>query len=342
MLLVLALVVFFILLHYIEYVDDFIDRQAPMREIYLIYYPNYIPEIVRLISPLALFLACLYVTARMAQSLQIVALLTSGVPARRLMSPYIVFAVAVTGFMTVFNGWVVPETNRTVLKYDELYLKEAPRLIDKSNIHRQSGPQSVVTAGYYDRQSKTAYRVVLQRFNTNGSLVERLDAPRMQWQDSLWHLPTGARRQFGERIEQRSEVVELDTFLNVLPRDIARMETDIESMTIPVAHGYVRALRRSGAANTGRPEVGYYAKFAYPLANLVVVLLAFPLVIKRRRKGQTLQIGCGLLLAFGYLSVQKLFEPFGYAGELGPVFTAVAPHVLFLLIAAGMLLYARV
>ena len=61
---VIALIVFFILLHYLEYVDDFLDREAPMNEIYTIYYPSYIPEIVRLISPLAVFLSCVYVTGK--------------------------------------------------------------------------------------------------------------------------------------------------------------------------------------------------------------------------------------------------------------------------------------
>ena len=312
-----------------------------MREIYTIYYPSYIPEIIRLTSPLALFLACLYVTARLAQSMQIVAVLTSGVPSRRLLGSYILVAVTVTGFMIWFNGWVVPQTNQIVLKYEGLYLNEAPRLIDASNIHRQSGPLSMVTVAYYERESSTAYRVVLQSFDTTGSLVQRLDAPHMQWRDSLWHLPAASRRIFAGGTETRSAVAMLDTSLNVLPQDIARTEKDIESMTIPVARDYVRALRRSGAGETGRPEVGYYTKLAYPLANLVVVLLAFPLAIRRRRKGQTLQTGVGLLLAFGYLSVQKLLEPFGYAGELSPVFTAVAPHILFLLIAAVLLAHSR-
>ena len=341
MVLVLALVVFFILLHYIEYVDDFLDRQAPMREIYTIYYPSYIPEIVRLTSPLALFLACLYVTARMAQSLQIVALLTSGVSSHRLLGSYLSLAIAVTGFMIWFNGWVVPVTNQVVLKYDGLYLKEAPRQIDVSDIHRQSGPRSVVTTGYFDRSSGTAYRVVLQSFSAEGSLEERIDAPRMHWRDSLWHLPSGSVRRFVGDVEWRGEVAELDTSLNILPRDIARTERDIESMTIPVARDHIRALRRSGAGNTGRPMVGYYSKFSYPFANLVVVLLAFPLAVRRRRKGQTLQVGLGLMLVFAYLSTQKLLEPFGYAGELEPAVTAVAPHILFFLIAAGMIAFSR-
>ena len=68
------LIAFFIVLHYVEYIDDFYDRGATMRDVFLVYYPSYIPEIVRLISPLAVFLASIHLTAKLTESLQLNAL----------------------------------------------------------------------------------------------------------------------------------------------------------------------------------------------------------------------------------------------------------------------------
>ena len=342
--LVLALIVFFILLHYLEYVDDFLDRKAPMEEIYTIYYPSYIPEIIRLISPLALFLSCVYMTGKLAQTMQIVALQTGGISLYRLLRPYLVVALLITGVMIWFNGWVVPVTNQTVLEYDGLYLKDAPRQVDINDIHRQNSPGSVVSVGFFDRRTNTALRVSLQRFNEEHRLVERIDAQNMIWQDSLqsWRLPDAVLRTFHEDgTEERQVFDQLDTLLQVFPRDLARTERDIESMTIPVAQAYVDALKRSGAGNIGRPLVGYYTKFSYPLANLILVLIALPLAAVRRRGGQAVQIGLGLFMAFSYLAVQKLTEPFGYSGELTPLLTAFVPHFLFFLIAFLMLMRAQ-
>ena len=336
LLLMVSLIVFFILLHYLEYVDDFLDRKAPMRKIYTVYYPSYIPEIVRLISPLALFLACIYITGKLAQTLQWTALQTSGVALYRLFLPYVLIGLFTSVFMVWFNGWIVPVTNQTVLEYDGLYLKDAPKQVDISDIHRQNSPGSVVSVGYFDRRTNTAHRVLLQRFDAEGRLIERIDAQQMIWSDSLWRLPFASVRTFSGGAESRSVIAELDTTLQVLPRDLARTERDIESMTIPVAAGYVSGLRRSGASNIGRAEVGYYTKYTYPLANLIVALLALPLASRRRRGGQAVQIGAGLLMAFAYLAAQKLMEPFGYSGELDPRITASAPHALFLLLAAWL------
>ena len=315
-----------------------------MNEIYSIYYPSYIPEIIRLISPLALFLSCVYLTGKLSQTMQITALQTGGISLFRLLLPYVFVALLVTGMMVWFNGWIVPVTNQTVLEYDGKYLKDAPKQVDINDIHRQNSPGSIVTVKYFERRTNTAHTVSLQRFDNAHRLIERIDANKMTWQDSLetWRLPDAVVRTFDEDgNEVRRVVDQLDTLLLVFPRDLARTERDIESMTIPVAKAYVEALERSGAGNIGRPLVGYYTKYSYPLANLVVVLIALPLAAVRRRGGQAVQIGLGLFMAFAYLAAQKLTEPFGYTGELDPILTAFVPHLLFFLIAVLMLMRAR-
>lgn len=342
--LIVALVVFFILLHYLEYVDDFMDRGATMREVFTVYYPSYIPEIVKLISPLALFLSCVYLTGKLAQELQLTALQTSGVSLYRLLLPYLTVAVVITGVMFWFNGWIVPRTNQVVLEYDQQYLKDAPRRLDINNIHRQNRPGSMVTVGYYDERASTAHRVSLQQFDDQKHLTKRVDALRMEWNDSLsaWRLHQVTLRTFDRSgVEHRREVATLDTLLQVYPRDLARSERDVESMTIPVAADYVDALRRSGANQIGRTLVGYYTKFTYPFANLILVLIAIPLASVRRRGGQAVQIGLGLAIAFLYLAVQKITEPFGYSGELPPLLVACVPHATFFIAALVMLVKVR-
>jgi lipopolysaccharide export system permease protein len=339
-----ALIVFFILLHYLEFVDDFLDRGAEMSEVFKVYYPSYIPDIIRLTSPLSLFIACVYLTSKLAQELQLVALQTSGVSLYRLLRPYLLVALIITGTMVWFNGWIVPVTNQTVLDFESKYLKDAPRQLDLSDIHRQNTPGSIVSVSYFDRRTQIAHRVSLQKFDDARHLVERIDAPRMEWLDSLdvWRIQDAVVRTFSpEGTEQRDEIIEMDTLLNVFPRDLARTERDVESMTIPVASEYIASLRRSGAGNIGQPLVGYYTKFSYPFANLILVLIALPLAAVRRRGGQAVQLGLGLAIAFCYLAAQKLTEPFGYTGELPPLLTAWLPHALFFALALFLLARAR-
>lgn len=337
------LIIFFIVLHYVEFIDDFFDRGATMQQVFLVYYPSYIPEIIKLISPLALFLACVHLTGRFAQSLQLMALQMSGVSLVRLMVPYVIVAIVVTGTMFWFNGWVVPVTNRTVLAFEQQYLKDAPRVLDVNDIHRQNRPGTYVTVGYYDRRTEMAHRISIQEFSDSSRLIKRVDAPTMRWVDSLgvWAIDSPVVRTFSPDGEHRRELARIDTVLQILPRDLARTERDVESMTIPAAANYIVDLERSGTANIGRTKVAYYSKFAYPFANLILVLIGMPLASVRRRGGQAVQIGLGLFVAFAYLAVQKLTEPFGYTGELSPLLVAWMPHAVFLLAAIFVFFRSR-
>ncbi len=335
-LLVLTLIIFFVVLHYVEYVDDFMDRGATMREVFLVYYPSMVPDIIRLTSPLAIFLACVYVTGRLAQQLQIMALETAGVSLYRLMRPYLLVALLVTAFMFWFNGWIVPRTNAVVVEFESEYLKDATRRVDVADLHRQNRPGSILLVEYFDRDDLTAHRVSLHDFEDSKRLVSRIDAQSMEWIDSLriWRIYGGVQRTFSpDGKETRRQIATTDTVLNIQPRDLMRDERDVEKMTVTTASEYVATLKRSGVGNLGRIMVSYYSKFAYPFANFILVLLAVPLASVRRRGGQAIQIGIGLFVAFGYLAVMKLTEPFGYSGSLPPLTTAILPHAIFFVIA---------
>ncbi|MES3630912.1 MAG: LptF/LptG family permease [Longimonas sp.] len=341
---VAALIVFFIVLHWVEYNDDFIDRGADMRDVFLVYYPAYTPEIIRLTSPLAIFLACIYVTGRLAQEVQLVALQTSGVSLYRLMRPYVLVGTFLTILMFGFNGWVVPRANEIVVEYDNEYLHPQRQTIEVSEIHRQNDPLSIVSVGYYDANEQRGHHVSLQQFNEEQQLVKRFDADRMEWVDSLavWRMVGVQERAFSaDRPMQHTYRSRMDTTLQVLPRDLARTARDVEAMTVTEARYYLESLQRSGAGQLGRPLVAYYDKYAYPMANLILVLIAVPLAAVRHRGGQAVRFGVGLLVALLYLAAQKLTEPFGYAGTVEPWITAWVPHLLFAIVALLLLIRAR-
>jgi len=343
-LLILGLIVFFVVLHYVEYIDDFMDRGATMKDVFLVYYPNYIPEIIRLTSPLAVFISAIFLTSRLTQKLEFSSLQTAGVSLYRLMAPFLIAGILITGFIFWFNGWIVPQTNQIRLAFEQDYTKDGPSRAEYVNIHRQNAPNSILSVNFYERKSKTATSITLQTFSDAGSLVERIDADRMTWDDSLrvWRIISPVVRRFdndGERGRRRMEV--LDTTLSLLPRDLARIQGDVEAMTISEARNYLDTLERTAANRTGPSLVAYHSKYSYPFANLILILLAVPLASVRRRGGQAVQMGLGLFIAFVYLALMKLVEPFGYAGSLSPILASWLPHLAFLLFALVVVFRAR-
>ena len=339
------LVVFFVVLDYVEYIDDFMDRGATMGQVFGTYYLHYIPEIVKLVSPLAVFLAAIYTVARLSQSMQLAALTMAGVSLYRVALPLALCGAAIAGLMLGFNGFVVPPANAVVQDFQNEYYRDAPDGPEMSDLQRQTGPRGVLTVGFYDREAERGYRVGLQEFaegdgHAGRSVVRRLDAQDMAWDDSLgtWRLGDVTERLFAaDGTETRTKLGALDTALAVTPRDLARTSRDAERLTIPEARAYVQALRRAGVAEIGRPLVAYHAKFAYPLANLVLVVVGVALAAVRRRGGQAAQFGLGLGVAFVYLALQKVIEPLGYVETVPPAVAAWLPHALFAALALALL-----
>jgi lipopolysaccharide export system permease protein len=348
------LVVFFVVLDYVEYIDDFMDRGATPGQVFGTYYRNYVPEIVKLTSPLAVFLAAIYVTARLSQTMQLTALTTAGVSLYRFLAPFVLAGLLVTAFMLWFNGWVVPHSNAVVLDFQREYYRDAPDEPESSEVYRQTAPGSVLAVGFYDDEEQRGFRVALLDFAADTveaegrrvpapeRLRQRLDAESMRWDDSaaVWTLEDAVLHRFSpDGHASRRALGTLDTALAVLPRDLARSERDAERLTIPEAREYVASLRRVGAARLGRPLVGYHAKFAYPLANLILVVVGVSLAARRRR-GPAVQLALGLLVAFVYLALQKVVEPFGYAEQVPPALAAWLPHAAFAVVAGALLVRA--
>ncbi len=345
-LLIALLAVTFVTLDFSEYVDDFLDRGATTGQIFGGYYLYYLADIVRLTSPLALFLAAVYVTARLAQSMQLTAVQMAGVSLWRYMRPMLIATALFTVGMLGFNGFVVPRANAVVYAFQNEYYRDAPESQSGSEIYRQTAPGVVLYARFFDRRENEAYGVSLVSAGDSSGLGvrARLDAERMEWVDSLglWRAHQAVVRQFGPGGAERFQTFDaLDTTLAVLPRDLAQSERDADRLTLPEARAYVRSLERAGVTERGRPLVSYYARYAYPFANLILVLIAVPLAAVRRRGGQAAQLALGLGVAFVYLALQKIVEPLGYVQTVAPAVAAWLPHVAFAVLAAGLLLRAH-
>src|SRR5687768_8304420 len=71
-----------------EKLDDFLEGEASMWQILTSYYLNFVPYYAILLTPLLLFISVVFFTSRMTTQNEIIAILNTGMPYRRLMLPY--------------------------------------------------------------------------------------------------------------------------------------------------------------------------------------------------------------------------------------------------------------
>lgn len=126
---VIAVLVFiFIMIDFSENSDDYTDKGAVLKEIWGDYYLNYVPEMTRLILPVAVFTACLFLTGQLSERLEITALKAAGVSLYRLIVPYLIFAFLCAGTISFLDSQVIPNSNEAKAAFEKSILKRNPNL----------------------------------------------------------------------------------------------------------------------------------------------------------------------------------------------------------------------
>jgi len=338
----LMLIIIFIIFDFSENSEDFTDKGATFDEIFGVYYLNYIPEIIRLIIPVAVFIACLYLTGQMAERLEIVALKAAGISLYRLLLPYLIFAFIITGITSYMDGYLIPDANKKRFAFESEYLQGKSEKMDNNQLFRQESDQTIFKIGFFNADESTGHRVDVTTF-AGDSIQQTMYIQRMIWkeQQKLWKLESVDKRIMTPGGYNHVYIDSVDTTLNIFPRDLARTTSDIYQLTYPDARDYIQSIKRSGAGNTERPKVQLYGRYAYPFSIIVVTIVGFSLASVRRKGGKGFYIASGLGVSFLYLALMKVIEPFGGTGEIPPLLAAVIPHFIFLILGLVTLIRAR-
>lgn len=322
--------------------DSFADRGATISEIWNLYYLNYIPEMFRLVSPVAVFVACLFLTGQLTERMEITALKAAGVSLYRLSLPYLVFAGVCAASVSYLDAYIIPKSNATKIDFERKYLQSSSENIDRNNIYRQISNDSFLKVEYYDRNQDIAYRVNLIRIQGE-NIKSVIFTPKMTWlpDQETWRMTSVTESNFSEAGFSEIVYAEKDTLLNIFPRDLARTTSDIYLLTYTEALEYIASIERSGAGNENLPKVQLFGRMAYPFSIIVVIIIGFAIAAVKRNGGKGFYLAAGLAISFLYLAFMKIIEPFGSYGEISPELAALLPHAFFLATGIFLLIQAK-
>lgn len=338
----LVLVAIFVLMDFSENSDDFSDNGASLGDIFRIYYANYLPEMVRLILPVAVFVAVLFVVGRMSERLEIAAYKAAGVRIAHLILPMLVLSSLLATGISLLDSELIPASNQRRIEFESRYISGRSDRLEKGTVFRQESPTSVLKMQYYDAVAEAGYQFQLIEFNDQ-EIIRWTSASRATWVDSLgqWRLRQMNRKEFSEGGFEETDIAFYDTTLAITPKDLSRRTTDIFRLSYKEAREYIRSMERLGIGHLALPVVQFYGRLFYPLSIIVVTLIGFSISSGRFRQGKGFQIAIGLFISFLYLTLMKIAEPFGATGVLPAAVAAFAPHGVFLLVALALVRTVR-
>ncbi|NCQ17748.1 MAG: LptF/LptG family permease, partial [Ignavibacteria bacterium] len=97
----LAFIAIFVIVDLMENLDDFLDQNV-VSQIIFQYYIYFIPEIVKLITPVAVLFAGLFTVGKMSNTNELTAIKAGGVNLYRFMFPLIIVSFLVSMFSIYF------------------------------------------------------------------------------------------------------------------------------------------------------------------------------------------------------------------------------------------------
>jgi len=320
-----------------ERMEDFIDKKPPLSEIIEDYYFNFLPFFANRFSPLFTFIAVIYFTSRMAYRNEIIAILGSGVSFRRLLMPYMVSATVITFVSLFMNHFVIPNSNKTRLAFEEAYLKN-PYYNDDVNIHRQIEPETYIYFSSFSTSRNYGYQFTMEKIH-EGNRYYYLKSDAMYW-DSLkskWTIQNYYIREINGMKETIRSGGQMDTSINFHPSELGKRENKVETMQTPELVKYIAAEKEKGSYFIPYYEVEKEKRTAFPFATFVLTFIGASVASRKVRGGIGWHIGLGLLISFTYILFMQVSTTFATNG-IAPAYIAVwMPNIIFAALALFML-----
>lgn len=333
----LAFIIIFVVIDMMENLDDFLDHNATI-QIVAVYYMYFIPEIIRLMIPVAMLMSALFTTGRLSTFNELTAMKSSGMSLYQYMIPLLAFSLMVSFGSVYFSGWVVPYANSKKLEIGRKYFEKNIEYVSNNNIFFQDSPTRILSIGMFDATSNTAYNVSIQDFQPGDPtrLLARYDGTQLRWDERIqnWTMLNGTGRHF-EGDHETLEHFPLRTFpgLNFSVDDIKKKQQKPDEMDYNDLQQFIRNEQRAGH-DVAQWQVDLYGKISLPFASFIVVLFGVPFSSVKRRGGLGVEFGIGVAVCFLYMIFLKVSQAYGYNGDIPPLLTAWMANMIFF--AAGL------
>lgn len=318
-----------------EKIDDFVQHEVPLKEIVFDYYLNFIPYFMNMFSPMFIFITVIFFTSRMAANTEIVAILSCGISFRRFMRPYMISAAFIAMLSLCLNLWVIPDANKTRMKFETDYVRDYSGAKSMRDAHYQISPGQFVYVESFSKWNNTAYKFTLESIDGH-NIVSKISADQAVWDSTFcgWTLKRYTIREFGPDLEDKVRCGDrLDTVINLTIGDFKKTRDYETQLNHRELNEYIAIKRMRGDADVKKALIEKNVRYAMPFSAFILTIIGVALSSRKRRGGTGWNLGLGIALSFSYILFQKFSEMFVYTDTL-PAFIAIwLPNVIFTVIA---------
>jgi lipopolysaccharide export system permease protein len=315
-----------------EKVDRFLrSPDLSVAEIIRDYYVNFVIIFGNTFLPLALFIAVIFFTSKLAGNTEIIAIHSAKISFTRFLKPYFIGATLITTFALLMNHFIVPQSNKTYEKFNRTYLsKKKLNENNITNVNLQLGPNDYIFLKSYRTTSDRGYNFSFEQFKGN-KLVYKLFSDNIKWnkKDSTFTLINYRKRYILKDKDSIKYGSKLDTTFAFTPKDLINVDYLAKEMTSVKLFKFIQKSKQRGVNNLNTYLVEFHKRTSLPISSYILTFIAVSLASKKRRGGMGVNLAIGISLMFVYVFFLKIAEVLGAGSDTNSFMMVWTPNIIF-------------
>ncbi len=305
------------------------------------------PQYVYYITAMAALVGTLVTVGLLTRTSELTVMQACGVSLYRASVPLLSFALLWSAMLFGMEQSILAASNRRAEQLRTTIRSGVARTFNLATRQWMAGSKGeLYHYGRFDPKAQRLEDLTVYTFGSRGWNVTGRSYARVttHMDADIWRADLGWSRTFGDRNAVTDFAVFPTTTVTLEPPAYFGVEEPdavlAERLKVGQLRAHIADLERAGY-NTVPLQVAMHRKMAFPFITLIMTMIAIPFGVTTGRKGTLFGIGVGIVLAILYWTTQSLFAAVGSAGVLAPPLAAWAPNILFVAVAAYLVVSAR-
>lgn len=315
-----------------EKIDKFLRHEnLSLFELVNDYYKNFIIYYANTFMPLALFIAVILFTSRLANNTEIVAINSSQVSFTRFLYPYFLGASIVATLALLMNHYFVPNSSKTRRGFEKKYLSRV-KYEDKTvrDFSLQLNDSTYIFIQNFNLERNSGYNFSTEIYQ-GIHLKYKLSADNINWnkKDSTYKLYNWKERKVFKNRDSIFTGSSLDTTFAFTPNDLNYKSIVAQEMRSGEIKDFIKISKKRGIKNLNAYYVELYKRSSLPVACYILTLIAVALAHKKKRGGLGVNLAVGIAAMFVYVFFMKVGEVLGAVAGAAPLINVWIPNIIF-------------
>ncbi|OGA22483.1 MAG: LPS export ABC transporter permease LptG [Betaproteobacteria bacterium RIFCSPLOWO2_02_FULL_67_26] len=330
-----ALVMLFAFFDLVEQMKDLGRGAYTIRRI-LVYVALSVPDHVYELFPVAVLIGTLFALAQLVAGSEYTVMRTSGVSTARFAATLAMIGLVFAVFAFVVGEFIAPPAQQLAQRLRSQSITGLVAQEFRSGLWIKDGKSFINVIEVLPDTTLKGVRIY--EFDGGHRLRSISYAQRGAYQsDRSWLLRSVTQTRFEDMKTSVREIPEA-SWQSVLEPDLINvLLVKPEQMSAWNLYSYSQHLKEN-RQKALRYEIALWTKLTYPLAVLVMLVLALPFAhFQSRQAGVGAKIFAGIMLGVAFHFLNRLFSHLGLLNDWPPASSALMPTAMFLAVAVGMM-----